>query len=448
MQPEDYPVLGDHIPSINEWLEQDEREPRKQRHTTKRIYTRLQKEKGFKGSYATVKRYVSRKRDEMKKYKESFLPLAHPPGHAQVDFGKFKYYDAVGMDYTGYALSISFPYSNAGWTQVFPSENQECLLTGMKRIFSHINGVAIRCRCDNMVTAVTSILKGTERVITDGFYRFMLHHRFQADFCTPGKGNEKGNIENKVGYTRRNMMVPVPVITDFDAYNEELLLLCDEDHNREHYERGALIRELWEEEKQHLLTLPEYEYEVFSYDSLRVNKLGFIKVDTMKYGLTPELAGKVVQVKTYYDKIEAFYDHNLLKVFRRSYERNGEDCDWKDYLPSLVKKPGATEHTRFFDQMPKLWQAYLRSVTGRERKSALLLLSEIVGDGNEILCDEALALASQYGKTDTDSIRQCYLLIARPESYPQPLELDADPPLLDYRPDLSVYDALTGGAMK
>jgi hypothetical protein len=241
------------------------------------------------------------------------------------------------------------------------------------------------------------------------------------------------------------MFVPVPVITDFEAYNEELLHRCDKDHNRDHYERGALIRELWEDEISHLLALPEHDFEVFNYDSLKVNKLGFIKVDTTKYGLSPELAGKVVQVKIYFNKIEAFYDHNLLKVFRRNYNRNSEEIDWKDYLPTLVKKPGATEHTRFFNQMPKLWQEYLKSVTGRERKSALLLLSEIVDDGNETLCDEVLELANECGRLDNDSIRQCYMLIAKLEKYPLPLELATDPPLLNYCPDLSVYDKLTGG---
>lgn len=446
MKSEEYPVLGEYIPVINEWLEQDEREPRKQRHTIKRVFDRLQKEYGYKGSYASVKRYVNRKKDELKKRKESFLPLAHPPGHAQVDFGKFKYYDGIGFDRKGYALIVSFPQANTGWMQVFPSENQECLLTGLKRIFYHIGGVPVRLRCDNMTTAVVQILEGAERVITDGFYRFMLHHRFGADFCNPAKGNEKGNVENKVGYTRRNMLVPVPAIDDFDAFNKELLRRCDEDHEREHYERGDLIRELWEDEKQHLLSLPEYEYEIFSYDALKADKYGFIRVDTTKYGLSPELANKPVQVKIYFDKIEAFYDHRLLKTFRRSYEKNGEDSDWKDYLPSLVKKPGATEHTRFFNQMPKLWQNYLKSVTGRERKSALLLLSDIVQDGNEALCDDALELAGEHGALNNDNIRACYLFISKPERCPRPLLLSGEPPLLNYRPDLSVYDRLTGGA--
>jgi hypothetical protein len=293
-----------------------------------------------------------------------------------------------------------------------------------------------------MTTAVAQVLKGTERVISDGFYRFMLHHRFGADFCNPAKGNEKGNVENKVGYTRRNMLVPVPVITDFDAFNKELLLRCDADHERDHYLRGVPIKELWEEDKGMLLALPEYEYEVFSYESLSVNKNGFITVDTGKYGLSPELHGKVVQAKIYFDKIEVFYDHCLLKTFRRSYEKNNEDSDWKDYLPSLVKKPGATEHTRFFNQMPKLWQGYLKSVTGSERKSALLLLLEIVQEGNEALCDDALELANEYGRLDNDHIRHCYLLISKLENYPQPLKLSAETPPLNYQPDLSVYDAL------
>jgi len=328
---------------------------------------------------------------------------------------------------------------------VFPSENQECLLTGLQRIFRHIGGAPVRARCDNMTTAVAQVLKGTERVITEGFHRFMLHYRFRADFCTPNKGNEKGNVENKVGYTRRNMLVPVPTITDFETYNEELLRLCDNDHEREHYKHGELIRELWEDDKRHLLTLPEYGYEVFSYDSLKVDNYGFITVDGAKYGLSPEMLNTIVQVKIFYDKIEAYHDRALLKTFRRSYIKGSEECDWKDYLPALVKKPGATEHTRFFNQMPKLWQEHLKSVAGKERKAALMLLSEIVQDGNEALCDEALELAWEHGRPDSDSIRQCYLLISKPESYPQPLQLSEASPLLNYNPDLSVYDGLTGG---
>jgi hypothetical protein len=121
----EFPVVQEFIPTINGWLEQDEKEPRKQRHTIMKVFHRLRDECGYKGSYNSVKRYYNHKKAEMKKYSESYLPLAHPAGHAQVDFGKFKYYDAFDRACEGYALIVSFPHSNAGWMQVFQSENQE-----------------------------------------------------------------------------------------------------------------------------------------------------------------------------------------------------------------------------------------------------------------------------------------------------------------------------------
>lgn len=447
MEPENYPVLGPYISTIDEWLDQDVREPRKQRHTTTKLFKRLQKEKEFTGSYASVRRYAVRKKFLIRQSQEGYLPLTQPEGHAQVDFGDFKYYDGLGLAHEGHALIVAFPHSNAGWMQVFPSENQECLLEGLKRIFYYIGGVPIRIKADNMTTAVAKVCKGTERVISDGFYRFMLHHRFEADFCNPASGNEKGNVESKVGYDRRNMLVPVPVIDDFSAFNEELFRMCDEDHEREHYRHGTLISKLWKQEKECLLTLPQYEYDVFRYEALTVGKTGFVTVDKSKYGLTPELSGKIIHTKIYFDRIEIYFDHQLLKIYNRSYNHGEEVFDWKQYLPVLVRKPGATEHTRFFEQMPKLWQQHLLNTKGKERKTALMLLMEIVQDGNEMLCDKALELAEECGRLDADIIRQCYYMIAKPENHPNPLVLSSSPPLLNYSPDLSVYDGLMGGAV-
>ena len=135
----------------------------------------------------------------------------------------------------------------------------------MKRIFEHIGGVPPRLRFDNMTTAVAQVLKDGERVLTEGFTRFMLHYRFQADFCNPASGNEKGNVENKVGYSRRNAFVPVPVITSFEEFNEQLLEWCEKDADRLHYKHKVPIRELWEEDKAALLELPQYPFSVFRY---------------------------------------------------------------------------------------------------------------------------------------------------------------------------------------
>ena len=94
--------------------------------------------------------------------------------------------------------------------------------------------------------------------------------------------------------------------------------------------------------------------------------------------------------------------------------------------------------------MPELWQSHLTQTTGKERKDALQLLCEIVSDGNAEMCDDALLLAQENGRTDADSLRQCYYMISKREYHPAPLNLDSSP-VMNYNPNLSVYDGLMGG---
>ena len=446
LQAEHYPTLKNFIPSIDEWMEGDRKAPRKQRHTATRIYHRLQEELGYGGSYSSVKRYVRKKKLMMKLVSEGCLPLAQPKGHGQVDFGECLYYDGQGQERKGWALTVSFPQSNKGYTQLYPAQNQECLLTGLQRVFEHIGGVPPRLKFDNLSAAVVKVLEGGERELTEGFLRFKLHYRFQADFCNPAAGNEKGNVENKVGYSRRNAFVPVPTITSMEEFNEQLWAWCEKDAQRLHYKYKVPIQELWEGDKESLLALPEHPYPIFRYEAVTVNKCGLATIDTNKYGLAPALAGWTVQAKIFFDHVEFYHDHRLVAQYRRSYGRNEELYDWTQYVGALLKKPGAVEHTRFFQRMPEQWRELLSQSKGRERKSALQLLSEIVNDGNAGLCEEALAMAAENGRTDPDSIRQCYYMIARKEFHPEPLKLKGTAPRLHYDPNLTAYDGLMGGA--
>ena len=153
--PEKHPVLGAFIPTIDGWLAEDVRRPRKQRHTMMRIHNRLRDEPGYTGSYSGVKRYVVKKKHLMGlDAKEGYLQIEQPQGHAQPDFGDFAYRDGLDRPCAGHALTLTFPYSNMGFTQVFRSENRECLPEGMKRIFERVGGVPLRVRTDNMSTAV------------------------------------------------------------------------------------------------------------------------------------------------------------------------------------------------------------------------------------------------------------------------------------------------------
>ena len=49
------------------------------------LWERLRAEHGFTGGYTIIKDYV---RERERRTREMFVPLAHPPGHAQADFGE------------------------------------------------------------------------------------------------------------------------------------------------------------------------------------------------------------------------------------------------------------------------------------------------------------------------------------------------------------------------
>lgn len=441
------PVLGKYTDTIDKWLTEDLKAPRKQRHTIVRIYDRLKDEHGYAGSYSTVRDYVRKKKKLFCEEKTGFLPLEQPKGYAQADFGEFQYTDINGKNQTGYALTVSFPGSNKGYIQAFPSQNRECLLTGLQRIFEYIGGAPICIRFDNMKTVVAQVKEGRERVLTDDFLRFMLHYRFKAEFCNPACGNEKGNVENKVGYTRRNALVPKPKIVSFDEFNERLFKWCEEDAKREHYRHKVSIKSLWEIESKELLPLPRYGFPIFRHEATSVNKYGFCTIETNKYGLSPSLAGETVETKIYYDTIEFFYEGQKVGNFKRSYGQNQEICDWTQYLPILIKKPSAASSTRFFNQMPEQWRPLIKDSRTAERKNVLKLLYEIYTDGNIGLCNDAVLMALENGRTDADSIRQCYYMITKRENHPKPLEIESSVPQLTYTPNLSTYDTLTGGAL-
>ncbi|MBI9109332.1 MAG: transposase [Spirochaetales bacterium] len=98
--------------------------------------------------------------------------------------------------------------------------------------------------------------KDGKRLLTDRFLRFQQHYGFEAAFCNPASGNEKGHVENKVGYLRRNLLVPVPEFDNLIDFNKELLKKCDTDHMRPHYRKEISIETLIEDDTAEMLELP------------------------------------------------------------------------------------------------------------------------------------------------------------------------------------------------
>ena len=199
------PKLDPYKPLIDSWLAEDKKYPRKQHHTATKVYGRLKKEvTDFDCSYRLVAEYVRSRKAELKlRRREGFLPLEHRPGEAQADFGSAQFYEHGRLISSKY-LVMTFPWSNAGYLQLFYGENIECLLEGLTAIFQHIGGIPHEIWFDNASSIVNNVIKGGNRTLTERFSRFMEHYGFKALFMNPGEGHEKGSVENKVGYGRRN----------------------------------------------------------------------------------------------------------------------------------------------------------------------------------------------------------------------------------------------------
>jgi len=120
------PKLDGFTALIDRILDEDRSAHRKQRHTAKRIFERLRDEHGFTGGYTIVKDYV---RERRVLSREMYVPLAHPAGHAQVDFGEaLGVIDGVEQKVHFFAMDL--PHSDACFVKAYPAETSEAFCDG------------------------------------------------------------------------------------------------------------------------------------------------------------------------------------------------------------------------------------------------------------------------------------------------------------------------------
>ena len=407
--------LDPYKPIIDSWLIADKKAPRKQRHNAKRVFRRLSKEiPGFDCSYRTVAAYVSlRKKELMPKNNEGYIPLVHRPGEAQADFGSADFKEN-GTLYSGKYLVVSFPYSNGGYLQLNYGENMECLLEGLTAVFRHIGGVPTEIWFDNTSTIVTDIIRGGSRKITERFQRFCDHYRFRPVFMNPESGWEKGNVENKVGYLRRNQLVPVPAFISLADYNRHLLDECDIDMEREHYEydNGIYISDLFKEDKAALLPLPATPYDTSTYITVLTDKYGQFKLNKglHTYSASPGCSETEITVRLTSSTVTVLDAHmKEIACHRRLYgDSKQSSMDWLPYLNYIARKPRSLRNSGIYDMMPEGMQRFMDDCDNSERGRVLKVLSELTERSG---FDSALHTVNEalvHGGTDPDSLRSLY----------------------------------------
>ena len=182
--------VGPYLGVIEEILTQDQDAPPKQRHTAKRIFERLRDEHGYGGGVTQVKEAVARHRRHSQ---EVFVPLSHPPGEAQFDFGHATV-DIGGVRCKAAYAVMTLPYSDTFFISAYPRENTETFQAAHAAAFSFFGAVPTRTSYDNTSIAVAKIV-GRDRELTHGFLRLESHYLFAHRFCRVGRGNEKGVVE-------------------------------------------------------------------------------------------------------------------------------------------------------------------------------------------------------------------------------------------------------------
>ena len=432
------------LPFIEEYLAEDAGMSPKQRHTAQRIYDRLREEHGYSGSDRAIRYVVEKLR---RREEPLFIPLSHPRGHSQFDFGFAEAILGGVRQQVAYAV-LSLPYSNVRYVQAFPRECTETFQEALKRAFSFLGGVPREIKFDNSKVNVGKIIGRRGEEPSLGLLQLESHYLFKHDFCYVYEPQEKGHAENAIGYVRRNFMVPIPEFRDFAAFNEYLERKCREEYAKTSAREEKTIGELFSEERAALLPLPDVEFESRRLEIHRANSLSLVRFDRNDYSVPGEQAHKEFTVVGGIDTVRFLVEGECVAVHERDWGRNGTHYNPIHYLAIAEKRPNGLDFGAPFAewQLPKefdLLRRRLESKAGKQGKREYIRILRLFEHFSVDQLSRGIARALASNTTAYEGVRlyvQCaaevsvelFSLDGRPHLQYVPLPV----------PDLNVYSTL------
>ena len=380
---------------IDQILDDDTSVPAKQRHTAKRIFERLRDEHGYGGGYTTVKDYVRVRRQQRR---EVFVPF--------------------------------LPQSDAGFVKAYPAETTEAFLDGHVSAFAFFGGVPRSILYDNTRLAVARVLGDGRRQRTRAFSELTSHYLFADRFGRPGKGNDKGKVENLVGYARRNYLVPLPRAASFEELNAQLEARCRRRFNDRLRGHDATIRARLAADQAAFLDLPAVPYEPCEKRPGRVSSLSLVRYRNNDYSVPTAYGHRAVMIRGYVDRVEIVCGSEQIACHRRSYAREDFVFDPLHYLALLEQKPGALDQAAplagwqlpdGFGVLRRLLEARLGKAGKREFVQVLRLLEAFRLED----VTAAVGAALVRGVIGFDAIK--HLVLCRIERRPPRLDLTLYP---------------------
>lgn len=432
-KPKASPVLGQYHELIKKWLQDDETSPHKQRHTARRIFDRLVNEYGYTGAESTVRRYINIVKS---KPREVFIPLTADYGEqAQIDWGKA--FLTVGGTLTRVNIfCFRLRASGVAFAAAFPTEKIEAFLAGHQMAFEWLGGVPQECVYDNLKTAVVKRLDKHERQEHVLFSALRAHYLFDSKFCNPAKGNEKGSVENLVGYVRRNALVPDIGWDSFEELNSHLKGWCNKERQ---------LRSLkWEQEKNHLQSLPTQSYVCASIRSTIVSSRSLIAFDRNHYSVPCAYVGQAVYIKALWNKVIILSREKIIAEHIRCYDQRQVLTQVEHYLPVLEKKPRAADQAIFVRRLGPVWDKARRLLNAtNQTQYELVKILGLFKEFKEETITAAVAKSIEMNQLSFAYVRHLITNSNPPEN--AAVKVDLPIYLENYRarfPDLTMYDSL------
>jgi len=407
------------------------------------ILQRIQ-EMGFDGGYSIVKDYVRAIRP---KHSPAYLTLSFAPGEcAQVDWGSF---GSVPVGATTRRLSffvMVLCYSRMMYLEFTVSQTMEHFLACHQHAFEEFGGVPQKIMVDNLKSAVLSRIIGQAPVFNPKYLDFANHCGFTITPCNVGKGNEKGRVENGVGYVKKNFLAGLD-IPDFNALNPAAKIWQDTIANvRIHGATRQKPVDMMEKERAYLNPLPAHPFDIATITQVRASSQFRITIDANRYSVPAEYAGTLLTLKTYPDRLCIYLQDRLVARHHRTYDRH-QDIEDPDHPKELLAMRKKARDQKIFMQFlalsPKA-DAYWKNLEQR-RMNPAHHIRKIVAL-SEIYSSDAVARAMEdalfYQAFSSEYIANLLEQRARLKPEPGALHLTRREDLLDLsveQPDLSIY---------
>jgi hypothetical protein len=321
----------------------DKKAPHKQRHTSRRIWQRLDEELDVQFAESTIRKYVGRRRRDLGVGVAAFVPQYHAIGaQGEADFYEADFDFPWGRE-TAQIIVLRSEFSAAELHVAYPAKTQTAFLDGLERGLHHLGGAFDTLRLDNLKQAVAQILRGARRREQDRFVAFRSHYLFDTSYTTPGKegAHEKGGVESECGRFRRRWLVPVPRFESWEEANDYLMGCCIRDLDRRLEGHTMTVGEAMALEREFLRPLPAEAFELSEVADPRVDAKSRIRVKTNFYSVPVSLVGKVVHVRINPMTIEVSHGGRVVATHPRLHLKYAERLELDHYLELLVERPGA-----------------------------------------------------------------------------------------------------------